>query len=131
MGKKKYDPEKTFKEQQTKTELPWQAKICNIINEGGGFAERIEFKLKGGCPDIIASMSYMNTTFLIECKMGKMQVDPLQRVLFKKMQLAGVDIRCICIYVDGAITWFIFFNFETGEEYARCRPNKLIETLWG
>ena len=130
MGKKKYDPDKTFKEQQEDVELTWQGRICKIIRDNGGFAERIEFKLKGGCPDIMASIPHRTETLFIECKMGHKVLDPLQKKIFRAMAAAGFEIRCICIYLEGDQIWLICFDFETGKELVQCRPTDLIKMLW-
>ena len=131
MKKKKYDPDKTYKAQYTKNEeLTWQAKFCKIVEAAGGFAEKIEFKAKGGCPDIMAAIP-MGDTFLFEFKMGHMKVDPLQKVIFKRMIAGGFQVICISVYVEGSTTWFILFNFETGKEIKRCQPSEILDMLWG
>jgi hypothetical protein len=129
--KRRYDPDKTFLEQQPEAELSWQARICKLIREAGGYAERIEFKSKGGCPDIMAATPDSTESFLIECKMGSMKVDPLQKKIFREMMAGGFDIRCLCIYVEGDQIWFICFDFETEKELSRCHPSGLIKMLWG
>ena len=131
MGKRRstrYDPDKTWAEQQRK-ELSWQTKACQLVRDAGGYAEKIEFKMKGGCPDTIAVIPY-RIPLLIEFKMGVMRVDPMQKSTFKKMELAGFHIVCIAIYRENDIIWFIQFDYNNNQEIKRCLLKNFVQLLW-